>query len=857
VNRFGRSPGAVATSGRARYLRHRGRFWIPVGITALLVLVPAAATSASTGSASAAPVVAPNGAPGGNVAAGHGSDQGEDQGENIAQYGAGTKRLGPTTVHALNTITSGDAGGGHGGSVTVTFNNFVTTACTSGASALPISPQPVVINAGSGGRGGSTGTGQGSDQGEDQGENIGQNAKAGGIGPSTVGATNTIHSGPARGGDGGDVNLTFNEHTLCLGSAESLASQPPSGSTVTHDAEGNLIATFVTHTSCSSSSQPLVIRAGSGGAGGSSGHAQGADQGEDQGENIGQFANGSSQRGPTKVDAINTLTAPDATGGDGRSVTATFDNYIDGTCASAAAQGSPPVVVTAGSGGRGGISGSHQGSDQGEDQGENIGQFATGGAVIGRTSVSATNSIVSDEAGGGHGGTVNVTYNDLGTCPTGTLAGASADERVTAKAGGGGRGGSSGSAQGSDQGEDQGENVGQYATGGAKLRATSVTASNTNSAAGVNGGHGGDVVVTFHAGSCVHSGAGTEGVLGAAGNGGNAGASGKAQGADQAEDQGENVGQYAAKSALLGSTTVHAVNLNHSGDAIGGDGGNVTVTVGTSPCSTAAPGPDGRVGVTPGLGGRAGTSGVGQGADQGEDQGENVGLRSKGTAYAADVSAHSRNEAGQAVAGHPGVLTTNACTSALHTSMQVRRLAVVDAQQPLDPDIKPCDGVFHKRAIVVLVTPGSVCTLARGSQVAHNVEVRPGGTLIDNGATIGHDLRAYRAAEIIVTGGTIAHDLVIDQLAGGSGRNRICGAAVKHNLAVQNGFASAGVVVVGGARPCAGNVVGHDLVVVENLGGASVSYNHAGHDLNCFANASLRGAGNRASHAANSCPTGR
>ena len=403
-------------------------------------------------------IVARDGRSGGIVGFEQGADQGEDQGENIGQFATGQGNLGPTQVWARNRIRAGFARGGHGGGVTVTYDNHVYTACDGTAGPYVFAVEPVDIWAGSGGLGGASGGnrkdilgGQGSDQAEDQGENIGQFAKRHiRIGPTTVGAHNRNVARSTRGGDGGNVRIAFNTDTHC--------GAPPSGvrvdgvATATNvDAAGNVGVAFTTFTDCvtgtSLADTPITIRAGSGGAGGSSGTGQGSDQAEDQGENIGQFATGSAFGGPTVVSAPNNiLIAPDADGRPGAAVSVTFENYI--SCQSASgdpgtSSATAPVVVHAGDGGAGGITGRGQGSDQAEDQGENVGQFASGHARIDWTRVRGLNHNIAGNANGGSGGNVLITYNDQTECSA-SMPAVTVDERVSAHAGAGGAGGNSG-----------------------------------------------------------------------------------------------------------------------------------------------------------------------------------------------------------------------------------------------------------------------------------------------------------------------------------------------------------------------------------------------------------------------------
>jgi len=267
---------------------------------------PTAASTAPEATPPVTPIVltAPNGLPGGIVGQGQGADQGEDQGENIAENGSGWATLGPTSVEAQNTMTSGAVDGGAGGDVTIVVDNYVETSCVTGITTAGVPTEGITARAGDGGVGGQSGTGQGTDQGEDQGENIGEFATGGSIGSTSSTATNDITSGTARGGAGGSVSITYSHHTDCLAGATGFAAPSPSSS-VHRDGVGDIVASYVANVTCGSLPAPFLFTAGNGGAGGWSGREQGTDQGEDQDENIARFATGSTLSGPTNVTGTN------------------------------------------------------------------------------------------------------------------------------------------------------------------------------------------------------------------------------------------------------------------------------------------------------------------------------------------------------------------------------------------------------------------------------------------------------------------------------------------------------------------------------------------------------------------------
>jgi hypothetical protein len=508
---------------------------------------------------------------GGSSGAGQGADQGEDQGENIGQHAFLTADVSPSSVTANNTNTSGDARGGMGGSITLTFHN-ITTCVPAGTVPQHVQPAPPVVTrdaqgniravysaattcdgsapqaydlrAGNGGAAGSSASDQGSDQGEDQGENIGQYSSGGTRGgPTHVRAKNTLTSGAADGAPGASINVTF-DNSIDLTCAQANVSLGPTA--------------------------PVVAVGGKGGAGGSSGNGQGSDQGEDQGENIGKDAKDGARIGRVAVVAHNLNVSGDASGGAGGGVIVTYND--EGTCsATPATQLDERFTGTAGSGGPGGASGTDQGSDQGEDQGENIGQFALGRVYIGNVGVYASNTNRAGVAHGGDGGKVEVGYR-AGSCspPAGSRS-----ETATAAAGNGGKGGSSGRDQGADQGEDQGENIGQHAQGSVRFGRVIVHAINLNVSAAANGGAGGSVVVRAGTPTCSTPSTSPDSrVRTHQGAGGAGGSAGHGQGADQGEDQGENIGK---KSSAIGRghTSVSAQNHNEAGNAKGGAAGAV------------------------------------------------------------------------------------------------------------------------------------------------------------------------------------------------------------------------------------------------------------------------------------------
>ncbi|HEV8546705.1 MAG TPA: Ig-like domain-containing protein [Candidatus Limnocylindrales bacterium] len=789
---------------------------------ALIFLPPVPATIAAV-----TPIVlaAGNGLAAGDVDHGQGADQGEDQGENIGELGSGPRHLGPTTVTADNSMTSGDASGGAGGGVKITVNNYVSTACASGASTVGIPTQYITVKAGDGGNGGESGTGQGTDQAEDQGENIGQFASGGGIGDVSVYSTNQITSGPADGGKGGDVSVVFNHQTLCVETDGPFRLRTPSSS-VTKDGAKNIFASFTVNITCSTTPTPLVITGGNGGAGGKSGVEQGTDQGEDQGENIGRLATGSPINGPTLVDGDNVLVAGDAKGGKGAGVVVTINNYVDGTCTPGAI-GTPRISLTAGKGGVGGGSGNGQGTDQAEDQGENVGQFAAADAGLGEVQINSTNSVVSDSANGGAGGKISITYKDLGTCDDGLQPAAAADERVIAKAGLGGKAGTSGELQGEDQAEDQGENVGQYATEAVDLGPVSVTSTNSLVSGPASGGAGGDVIVAYSPDDCGNADSGFENVSGSAGNGGRAGVTGFEQGLDQAEDQGENIGQFAGGSVDFGQITVHSDNSAISGDARGGDGGGVTVGDPNASCVDASPSPDARVSAVPGSGGAGGQSGFDQGADQAEDQGENIGQYSDSVGSIVSVTHHNVIDSGSVASGDPGLLVNDGCTIEALVE-RAPKLSVVEPPEPVEA--VACDGPFSGHAEALIVSMGSVCELLPGAVIDDTVDVLPGGSITGHGFIVGGDMTIVRPALVsIMSGEVLQGNFTVDQLDGGAGRNRVCGMTVGNDFAIRGARESAGIIDVGGTAPCSKNHAGHDLTVAANAGGASTCANGAAH----------------------------
>jgi subtilase family serine protease len=121
----------------------------------------------------------------------------------------------------------------------------------------------------------------------------------------------------------------------------------------------------------------------------------------------------------------------------------------------------------------------------------------------------------------------------------------------------------------------------------------------------------------------------------------------------------------------------------------------------------------------------------------------------------------------------------------------------------------------------VKVQAGQVLCLQPGASVTHDVNVLPGGTLIDEGATIGHDVVVNKAASVSMDGGSVGHDLTVQNSTGG--------------------------VTITGVT------VGHDLKVQNNAGPTVVSSNSAGHDSKCQSNGGQSGSGNTAAHS-NGCP---
>ncbi len=157
-----------------------------------------------------------------------------------------------------------------------------------------------------------------------------------------------------------------------------------------------------------------------------------------------------------------------------------------------------------------------------------------------------------------------------------------------------------------------------------------------------------------------------------------------------------------------------------------------------------------------------------------------------------------------------------------------------------------CAGTYSGTGKDVVVPAGATCTLVTSAHVTHDVQVKQGGTLIDQGATIDHDLSADHAAGIQMTGDSVGHDLSISGLGGSAaGGNYVRNVTVDHDLTVQDNTAP---IVV------SGNKAGHDLKAQNNRpGGITVSGNSAGHDATCQSNSPQSGSGNTAVHKS-TCP---
>jgi hypothetical protein len=256
-----------------------------------------------------------------------------------------------------------------------------------------------------------------------------------------------------------------------------------------------------------------------------------------------------------------------------------------------------------------------------------------------------------------------------------------------------------------------------------------------------------------------------------------------------------------------------------------------------------------------------------------------TGESSEGFGYVYDEVEDSRAYNENLYASDP----TNPFGPATKDSEQASIYASYVPASTLNPGTTVCDDVYVGSGKDVVVPSGAICTLLAGTRVGHDVRVKRGGTLIDQGAMIGHDLSGDHPRGIAAAGGSVGHDLKIDGLTGAppSGDNYLCSLSVAHDLSVRNGAAGAGLLDVGDPPDCsAGNSVGHDLVVQNNdgpvdvsengtlaspighdqkvqdnkPGGATVSGNYSGHDATCKHNSPQAGSGNHASHN-NSCPT--
>jgi hypothetical protein len=748
---------------------------------------------------------------------GQGSDQGEDQGENIAQFVENTR---PRTVevNAVNRAHSGNVVGGHGGNVKVVFNNTTVCGAAPAGSSTPPPPSKFVdgsgniaaafygyadcgtntlldgtvlnVRAGNGGAGGSVAEGQGSDQGEDQGENIGQwatgSVTTGGI--HVFAPHNFLSSGMANGHVGASVSVTFHNIINCTTSSTAAPL---------------------------SDTAPVQVHAGAGGVGGTTGRGQSADQGEDQGENIGQFAVGRTRFGNTSVIADSKAVAGDAQGGPGGHVTVVYHDASSCSTTGVVAM-DERVAAAGGYGGRGGSSGRDQGSDQGEDQGENIGQFATGRVHFGDINVRSTSTLQSGDSSGGHGGSVTAAYHPAG-CPSDTVGTSSLLEAVHVIGGHGGHGGSSAHGQGSDQGEDQGENIGQFASGQVRFHDITVDATNVLLAGDANGGAGGSIHVTRAVASCQVSTCtsltSSQHVTGAAGRGGTGGSSGRGQGSDQSEDQGENILQRARGGVIAGRVKVTPHNTIHSGLAVGGKGGDVVIQPAPRAISarstSCVPLIDGlMVAVDPGLGG-------GAGAD------------------------------GRVTSGPDGLTRAAGCAVPRLAWRSAIHLARHLASQAFSR-VKICRGKFGGTAVDLIVPSGAVCTVTANAQIVHDLTVRPGGALRFLGAEVGHNLLAKGAAGVLIRGGTVGHTLSVIRLLGHrfDAGNEICGAQVESDILVAKGLVGARRMVIGNNVGCPGNRADHDIKVESNAFHVVIRNNTAAHAVFCARNAAVDASGN-------------
>jgi len=148
----------------------------------------------------------------------------------------------------------------------------------------------------------------------------------------------------------------------------------------------------------------------------------------------------------------------------------------------------------------------------------------------------------------------------------------------------------------------------------------------------------------------------------------------------------------------------------------------------------------------------------------------------------------------------------------------------ITAYKLLSAGVSSCNGYSGGSGGGVTVPKGAVCTLVPGTQVGSDVNVMPGGTLVDEGTTVAGNVIA-KGAQVRLGGAAPNVVGKSVQISGGTpGPDYVCNTKIGANLEVNGVGAGAGPVTVGAAPSCAaGDQVGKLLVVSGNAATVTVA----------------------------------
>ena len=153
---------------------------------------------------------------------------------------------------------------------------------------------------------------------------------------------------------------------------------------------------------------------------------------------------------------------------------------------------------------------------------------------------------------------------------------------------------------------------------------------------------------------------------------------------------------------------------------------------------------------------------------------------------------------------------------------------------PLVPPSSSCNGDFVGNFIGDLQVGGTTC-FYRGGSITGSLRVFDGGRLFLQYVTVGGDVEVNGGSVSIGPSTTINGNLLIHNLDSTSTGNKVCGANIMGNLAFHDNAAAIAI----GANPlsvCAGNTIGGNLDVHNNIAPIQTLDNTVAGDLNVHNN---------------------